>query len=75
MLWLLGLLGPGVAIVECLNSISGAGLQCRYGGGGGGVGGGGGSNFSLSFPTQLTAAHNWQLRAAKPTGRGSPKGF
>lgn len=32
-LWLLGaveLLGLGVAIVVCLNSISSAGLQCRY---------------------------------------------
>lgn len=33
LLWLLGaveLLGLGVAIVVCLNSISSAGLQCRY---------------------------------------------
>lgn len=59
LLWLLGLLGPGVAIVECLNSISGAGLQCRYGGGGGGVGGGGGEQLQPFLPN--TASRSAQL--------------
>lgn len=49
LLWLLGavgLLGLGVAIVVCLNSISSAGLQCRYAE----------SNFSLSSQPPLAAA-------------------
>lgn len=67
LLWLLGLLGPGVAIVECLNSISGAGLQCRYGGGGGGVGGGGQLQPFLSDPA------NRRAQLATPGSKNQPE--